>query len=43
MSGAILVVMEQHGGAWNRTSWETLVAGQQLAAETEPSRQTPAS
>ncbi len=37
MSGAILVVMEQHGGAWNRTSWETLVAGQQLAAETEQS------
>jgi electron transfer flavoprotein alpha subunit len=32
MSG-ILVVMEQQGGAWNRISWETLAAGQQLAAE----------
>jgi electron transfer flavoprotein alpha subunit len=31
MSG-ILVVMEQQGGAWNRISWETLAAGQQLAA-----------
>jgi len=32
MSG-VLVVMEQRGGAWNRMSWETLVAGQQLAAQ----------
>jgi len=34
MSGGILVVMEQQAGAWNRVSWETLVAGQQLSAET---------
>ena len=34
MSGGILVVVEQQAGTWNRTSWETLVAGQQLAAET---------
>src|SRR5580765_6614014 len=34
MSGGILVVTEQRGGAWNRMSWETLVAGQQLAAQT---------
>src|SRR5437588_7459662 len=34
MSGNILVVMEQRGGAWNRMSWETLVAGQQLARDT---------
>ncbi len=33
MSG-VLVIMEQRGGAWNRMSWETLVAGQQLAAQT---------
>ena len=33
MSG-VLVVMEQRGGAWNRMSWETLAAGQQLAAQT---------
>jgi electron transfer flavoprotein alpha subunit len=33
MSG-ILVVMEQRGGAWNRMSWETLAAGQQLASGT---------
>ena len=33
MSG-VLVVMEQRGGAWNRMCWETLVAGQQLAAQT---------
>ncbi len=32
MSG-VLVVMEQRGGAWNRMSWETLAAGQQLAAQ----------
>jgi electron transfer flavoprotein alpha subunit len=30
---SVLVVMEQSGGKWNRMSWETLVAGQQLAAE----------
>lgn len=30
MSG-VLVVMEQRGGAWNRMSWETLAAGQELA------------
>ena len=32
MSG-VLIVMEQRGGAWNRMSWETLAAGQQLAAQ----------
>src|SRR5271167_4934626 len=32
MSG-VLVIMEQRGGAWNRMSWETLAAGQQLAAQ----------
>ena len=31
MSG-VLVVLEQHAGAWNRMSFEALVAGQQLAA-----------
>ena len=31
MSAAVLVVMEQRGGAWNRMSWETLAAGQQIA------------
>jgi len=31
MSETVLVVMEQRGGAWNRTSFETLAAGQQLA------------
>lgn len=30
MSG-ILVVMEQRGGAWNKMSWETLAAGQEMA------------
>jgi electron transfer flavoprotein alpha subunit len=30
---SILVVMEQRGGEWNRMSWETLAAGQQLAGE----------
>jgi electron transfer flavoprotein alpha subunit len=30
---SILVVMEQRGGEWNRMSWETLGAGQQLAGE----------
>lgn len=32
MSG-VLVILEQRGGVWNRMSWETLAAGQQLAAE----------
>ena len=31
MSG-ILIVMQQSAGAWHRMSWETLAAGQQLAA-----------
>jgi electron transfer flavoprotein alpha subunit len=30
---SILVVMEQYGGEWNRMSWETLAAGQQIARE----------
>jgi electron transfer flavoprotein alpha subunit len=30
---SILVVMEQRGGEWNRMSWETLAAGQQMAAQ----------
>jgi electron transfer flavoprotein alpha subunit len=30
---SVLVVLEQNGGKWNRMSWETLVAGQQLAGE----------
>jgi electron transfer flavoprotein alpha subunit len=30
----ILVVTEQHGGTWNRTSFEALAAGQQIAAGT---------
>jgi len=34
MSGNVLVIMEQRGGVWNRMSWETLAAGQQLAAQT---------
>jgi len=29
---SILVVLEQQGGQWHRMSWETLAAGQQLAA-----------
>jgi len=33
MSG-VLVIMEQRGGAWNRMSWETLAAAQQLATQT---------
>ena len=33
MSG-ILVVMQQSGSGWHRMSWETLAAGQQLAAQT---------
>jgi electron transfer flavoprotein alpha subunit len=32
MSG-VLVVMEQQRGVWHRMSWETLAAGQQLAAQ----------
>jgi len=32
MSG-ILVVMEQREGSWHRMSWETLAAGQRLAAQ----------
>ncbi len=32
MSG-VLVVMEQRDGAWHRMSWETLAAGQRLAAQ----------
>src|SRR5690242_5856766 len=32
MSGTVLVIMEQRGGAWNRMSFETLAAGQQLAS-----------
>ena len=30
---SILVVMEQRSGVWNKMSWETLAAGQQLATE----------
>jgi electron transfer flavoprotein alpha subunit len=30
---SVLVVLEQTAGKWNRMSWETMVAGQQLAAE----------
>jgi electron transfer flavoprotein alpha subunit len=33
MSG-ILVAMQQSGSGWHRMSWETLAAGQQLAAQT---------
>ncbi len=33
MSGNVLVIMEQRGGAWNRMSFETLVAGQRLASD----------
>jgi electron transfer flavoprotein alpha subunit len=29
---SVLVVLEQQGAQWNRMSWETLAAGQQLAA-----------
>jgi electron transfer flavoprotein alpha subunit len=32
MSG-VLIVMEQRAGLWHRMSWETLAAGQQLAAQ----------
>lgn len=34
MSESVLVIMEQRGGEWNRMSFETLAAGQRLAAET---------
>ncbi|MBI2680357.1 MAG: electron transfer flavoprotein subunit alpha/FixB family protein [Candidatus Solibacter usitatus] len=30
---SILVVMEQRAGAWNKMSWETLAAAQQIGAE----------
>jgi electron transfer flavoprotein alpha subunit len=30
---SVLAVMEQHGGVWNRMSFETLAAAQQLAGE----------
>lgn len=33
MSETVLAITEQRGGAWNRMSFETLAAGQQLAAE----------
>jgi electron transfer flavoprotein alpha subunit len=29
---SVLVVMEQRAGGWNKMSWETLAAGQQIAA-----------
>ena len=29
---SVLVVTEQHGGKWHKMSWETLAAGQQIAA-----------
>src|ERR1700716_826749 len=34
MSDIILVILEQRAGRLNRVSWETLTAGQALAAET---------
>lgn len=33
MSAKVLVVMEAHGGAWNRMSWETLAAGRKIAGD----------
>ncbi len=33
MSESVLVIMEQRAGDWNRMSFETLAAGQKLAAE----------
>ena len=30
---SILVVAEQRGGAWNRMSWETVAAAQQIGKE----------
>src|SRR6185503_8285056 len=29
---SVLAILEQQGGKWHRQSWETLAAGQQLAA-----------
>jgi electron transfer flavoprotein alpha subunit len=34
MADSILIIVEQHEGKLNRVSWETLTAGQALAAET---------
>jgi len=34
MSGTVLAILEQRGGAWNRMSFETLAAAQQLASAT---------
>jgi len=34
MSNTILVIVEQREGKLNRVSWETLAAGQSIAAET---------
>ena len=34
MADSILVIVEQREGKLNRVSWETLTAGQALAAET---------
>ena len=34
MPETILVIVEQREGKLNRVSWETLVAGQSIAAET---------
>ena len=33
MSGAVLVIAEQRGGVWNRMSWETVAAGQEIATQ----------
>jgi electron transfer flavoprotein alpha subunit len=33
MSETVLVIMEQRGGVWTRTSFETLAAGQRLASD----------
>ena len=37
---SILVVMEQRGGVWNRMSFETLAAAQQLAGELNTDRKS---
>ena len=29
---SVLVVAEHHGGKWHKMSWDTLVAGQTVAA-----------
>ena len=34
MADSILVVVEQRGGKLNRVSWETIAAGQAIAAQT---------